>query len=428
MSKAPTKRILMLLENGSYPQDCRVLLQAESLSAAGYRVTVICPTAGASTRKWERVGQTQVYRYPGPPDLGGLVGYAIEYSYSILMQFVLSLYVFLRHGFDVIHMHTPPDLNAIIPFFYKLFGKKFVYDLHDLSPELYQAQRQGNGNRWLYGLLLKFEKFASQNADLLIATNQTQRDIHIRRCGADPAKCYVVRNGPNEFFLDNVTAKQELCEPGILNIGYVGVIGVQDGVDCLVRSINILVHQLARTNIQVIIVGAGPALADLKRLVNTLQLASYFKFTGMIPFPEVPPYIAAFDICSTPDPSNAYNDSCTTIKTMEYMAMRKPIVCFQTAENVKTAGASALYAEHNDEAHYARQLLRLLDDAELRKSMGDFARRRVEDGLTWRHQSEHLLAGYDSLFGCTRQVDKSVAPLTPQSDQRTQSTNEGSVR
>ena len=201
----------MLLENESYPGDCRVLLQAESLTVAGYRVSVICPTDKKSDRIAETVGDVRVFRYPHPPHINGLLGYSLEYGYSILMQFLISLYVFVRYGFDAIHMHTPPDMNAVIPAFYKVFGKKFVYDLHYLSPELYQAQRDGEGSKLIHSLLLWFERFASRTANVLIATNETQQNVQIHRSGASPSKCFVVRNGPNEAFMQTVTPKQEVC-------------------------------------------------------------------------------------------------------------------------------------------------------------------------------------------------------------------------
>lgn len=395
-------RILMLLENESYPEDCRVLLQAQSLVAAGYQVSVICPTDKNSTRFVETIDGVPVYRYPKPPHINGFLGYLFEYGYSMLMQFLYTVYLFLRRGFDAIHMHTPPDMNAIIPVFFKLFGKKFVYDLHDLSPELYLAQRNGDGNKIVHGLLLQFERFASRTANVLIATNETQRDVQIQRCGAAGAKCFVVRNGPNDSFLRDVSPKHELRHSGRMNIGYVGVIGVQDGVDYLVRAVHLLATEFRRTDFQVIIVGGGPAVGELKSLVKTLGLLDLFYFSGMIPFSEVPSYIAAFDVCSTPDPSNSYNDSCTTIKTMEYMAMGKPVVCFETSENIKTAGEAALYADNNDVKQYAALLDRLLDDVDLRERMGQIGRSRVLNGLTWNHQATQLILAYDKLFGFSR--------------------------
>jgi|LakMenEpi03Aug12_release.lakeMendotaPanAssembly.Ray.scaffolds.fasta_scaffold00009_126 glycosyltransferase involved in cell wall biosynthesis len=421
-------RVLMLLENESYPEDCRVLLQAESLLAAGYQVSVICPTDKNSTRRVETIDGVRVYRYPKPPHYNGFFGYVFEYGYSILMQFLFTVYLFLRRGFDAIHMHTPPDMNAIIPVFFKLVGKKFVYDLHDLSPELYLAQRGGEGSKILHWLLLQCEKFASRTANVLIATNETQRDVQVHRCGAAEAKCFVVRNGPNDSFLRDVSPKHKLRQPGRLNIGYVGVIGVQDGVDYLVRAVHLLVTEFQRTDLQVIIVGGGPAVDELKALVKSLGLWELFYFSGMIPFSEVPAYIAAFDICSTPDPSNSYNDSCTTIKTMEYMALGKPVVCFETSENIKTAGDAALYAKNNDVKQYAALMDRLMDNTDLREKMGQIGRSRVLNGLTWNHQSIQLIDAYDKLFGVSRNIGDNARDLSIGNLPKSKVLSEGCVK
>ncbi len=393
-----SKRILMLLENESFPEDCRVWLQSQALVAAGYRLSIICPTSRKFRAKRERIGQVEVYRYPKPLELPGFVGYALEFAYSFLMQLLLSVWVLLNSGFDAIHMHTPPDFNAVIPALFRWFGKRFIYDLHDLSPELYQAQRDGQGNRLIHRLLFWFERYACQRADLLLATNETQRNVQVRRCGANPAKCFVVRNGPSEAFLGSVAPLEKLRHPGCTTIGYVGVIGVQDGVDYLVRAVDCLVKQFDRSDIRAVIVGNGPAKGQLEQLVEQLQLQNYFSFMGYVPFEQVPAHIASFDICCTPDPSNAYNDSCTTIKTMEYMAMSKPVVCFETSENVKTAGAAALYASNNDVVQFARQILKLSDDVALRRRVGQEGRKRIEAGLTWEHQAAIMVAAYNHLF------------------------------
>lgn len=400
-------RILMLLENESMPDDNRVLLEAESLDAAGYQVTVICPT-GEFTAKHEWIDNIRVYRYPKPIEIGGFVGYVWEYGYSLTMMWIISIYVFLRRGFDAVHVHTPPDMTAMIAIFYQCFGKKFVFDLHDLSPELYLARGGKTDPNAVYHVLRFFERLACRRANRLIATNETQRSVQVDRCGADPERCYVVRNGPNEFFLNDVQPLPDFRLPGQLVLGYVGVIGIQDGVDYFIRTVEKLKNQHDRDDFRVVIVGHGPAADDLMKLAEQLGVADRITLTGMIPFPSVPRYIASFDICFTPDPSNDYNDSCTTIKTMEYMALRKPTVCFRTRENVLTAGDTALYADNNDIDDLARVTLRLMDDPELRRSLGEAARARVEDGLTWAHQAPRLIECYDDLFGQTSRVARTV--------------------
>ncbi len=395
--------ILMLLENESVPDDNRVLLEAESLVEAGYAVTVICPT-GASKKWSESIGGFHAYRYPKPAEFNGFLGYAWEYGYSLTMMFIYTWFVLFRRGFDVIHVHTPPDMTALIAIFFQWFGKKFVFDLHDLSPELYLARGENIQPGTVYRVLRYFERVACRNADRLIATNETQRRVQIDRCGANPDDCYVVRNGPNVFFLQHVEPEPTLRNTGKLVLGYVGVIGIQDGVDYFIRTLHELRTRHHRDDFMAVIVGSGPAIGELKTLATDLDVIDLVTFTGMIPFPSVPAYIAAFDICFTPDPSNAYNDSCTTIKTMEYMALRKPTVCFRTRENELTAGDSAIYANNNDVEDYARATIRLMDDPELRNRLGLLGRERIDKGLTWDHQAIHLLRLYDDLFGISREV------------------------
>ncbi len=391
------KRILMLLENGGYPGDTRVLLEAEALFRAGFDVTIICPTD--KSVKWaETIGGICVYRFPRTFSPTGFLGYVWEYGYSIIAMFLISIFVFLRRGFDVVHVHTPPDMTAVIAIFYQLFGKKFVFDHHDLSPELYLARRGDDRPNGVYKVLRFFERLACRRADRLIATNATQQSIQRQRCGAKAEHCYILRNGPNESFLKNVQPRPELRESGQFVLGYVGAIGIQDGVDYMVRVVHELKANRGREDFFAVIVGDGPALGDLKSLASELDVADVIRFIGSIPFSSVPAYIASFDICITPDPSNPYNDSCATIKTMEYMALRKPTVSFRTIENSRTAGEAALYADDNDVVAFAELVVQLMDDEPLRKSMGAIARRRIDSGLTWDHQAPQLLALYEDML------------------------------
>ncbi|MGK0238035.1 MAG: glycosyltransferase involved in cell wall biosynthesis [Candidatus Pelagisphaera sp.] len=412
MTRMPDRnyRILMLLENESVPEDCRVYLEAMSLVQAGYDVTVICPV-GESTRKFEMLDEIRVYRYPKLWEFGGFLGYLFEYSYSLIMMFLLTCFVLVRNGFDCIHVHTPPDLTAIIAIPFQWTGKHFVFDHHDLSPELYQIQKGTTKSGLVHRMLLKFERLACRNADRLIATNESQQRIEIERCGASPERCHIVRNGPNEIFLRDVEPLEELVHEGLPILGYVGAIGVQDGVDTLLRALHHLRFKMKRSDFLAVIVGDGPAFSSLKTLAKELGLTEHIRFTGMIPFRSVPAHVAAFDVCLTPDPSNPYNDSCTTIKTMEYMALRKPIVCFRTHENEVTAADTAIYIEDNDVPQYARAIARLLDDPLLRKSMGEAARSRIEDGLTWYHQQEELIELY-------RLLSESHLPMSSSSHRR----------
>lgn len=395
MRRSP-KRILMILENESVPDDSRVYLEAVALCAAGFSVAIVCPT-GSRTRLYELVDGIHVFRYPRPPIAGGFLGYVFEYLYSLVMATLYACYIYCRRGFDSVHVHTPPDLNALLAICFQFFGKPYVVDMHDLSPELYQARRAGKGNRLLHRLLLWFERVACRRADRLIATNESQRRIQIERCGANPDRCRVVRNGPDRRFLMDVEPIEELAGESRLIIGYVGMIGVQDGVEYFVEALDKL--KTRRTDFLGVIVGNGPALRQLRELAKQRGLNEFLKFVGFVDFTQVPRCIAAFDVCVTPDPSNSYNDSCTTVKTMEYMALGRPIVAFETPENRISAGGAALYAKPNDVQQFADCISELLDDPELRSRLGAVGRSRIEESLAWEHQQTQLVALYHELLG-----------------------------
>jgi len=391
------KHVLMLLENAGIPEDHRVVREAEALCQAGFQVSIICPAS--REQKWsEKLRGIQIYRFPESFSPSGFAGYIWEYGYSIAMFSVISFYVLIRRGFDVVHVHTPPDMTSVVAVIYQLFGKKFVFDHHDLSPELYLARRGNDTPNLAYKILRAFERLACCRADRLIATNLTQQAAQKQRGGAKPERCYIVRNGPDESFLKSVEPNVTLLRPGKLLLGYVGVIGIQDGVDYMIRVVRELKFTHRRSDFQAVIVGYGTALDDLKLLARELDVEEEIHFTGRVPFATVPPLIKSFDICFTPDPSNSYNDSCTTIKTMEYMSLSKPTVCFRTKENQFTAGDAALYAENNDIAEFAKLTIRLMDDPDLREKMGRLARQRIDDGLTWQRQAMQLVKLYSDLF------------------------------
>ncbi|RMF42660.1 MAG: glycosyltransferase [Planctomycetota bacterium] len=388
--------MLMVLENNSFPDDVRVMLEATSLVQDGFEVTVVCPTDG-HRRIVDAYQGVRILRYPSIWQLPGGIGHVIEFGYSLIAAGFCSLYVLLRHGFDAIHIHCPPDTNALLGIVYRWLGKTFVYDMHDLSPELYKAQRGGGGAASVVRSLRWFERLACRSADRLIATNATQRDVQIRRGGAPDYRCYIVRNGPNEQFLTDQPDGRSSSSSEIMTIGYVGLISPQDGVDRLIYALHELRETFGFHAFRASIVGDGPALPALRALTRQLNLEQHVDFVGRIPFEQVPAHIASADICVTPDPINDYNNSCTTIKTMEYMALRKPVVMFGTTENVATAGDGALVASEDTPQALAQGILRLAKDPELRRALGERGRQRVEAGLGWTAQATVLVDLYREL-------------------------------
>ena len=383
----------MLLENYPYPQDDRVRQEAASLVASGYGVSVICPLGPGQPWR-EEIDGVRIYRFPSPGSANSFLGYFWEYGWSMAATFALSLLVFLEDGFDVLHAHCPPDTFVLIGAFYKLLGKRFVYDHHDLAPELYRARFGGGGNRLVYSTLRLFETLSFRLADHVIATNQSYKTIEMQRGHVPEERITVVRNGPDLSRLQPADADPDLRRRAETIIAYVGVIGFQDGGDYLLRALKYLVHGLRRPSICCFIVGSGDALASLKSLTEQLGLADYVLFTGWIHHAEVGRYINSAHICVAPEPSNPYNDRSTIVKIMEYMALGKPIVAFDLPENRVTAEGAAVYAPPNDELEFARLIALLIDRPDQRKRMGQLGRERVEAELAWPYQAKHLLEAY----------------------------------
>lgn len=390
------KRVLMLLENNPYPQDVRVRREAVSLANAGYRVTVISPQAKGQPKR-DTVNGVEVRRYPPPPEGSGFLGFVWEYAYSMVCAFFLTAIVFVQKGFDIIHAHNPPDTFAFIAAPYKLFGVKFIFDHHDLSPEMYYARLNGMGNPSVYRVLIALEKFSCRLADRVIATNESYKRMQMQRGRVAEERISIVRNGPDIKDLRLAPPDSDLRAQGRILIGYVGVMGVQDGVDYLLRALRCLISDLGRTDFTCLLIGTGSAWSSLKTLATELGLDSYVCFTGWVSDADLLRYLSSLDICVDPDPSNPFNDRCTMIKIMEYMALAKPVVAFDLPEHRVTAQEAALYARPNDELNFAEQIVRLMDDPDLRELMGKIGRERVEKQLAWSHQAKKLLAAYEAL-------------------------------
>jgi glycosyltransferase involved in cell wall biosynthesis len=385
----------MFLENNTYPQDNRVRHEAKSLIEAGYQVTVICPKKKGQALR-EQVAQVNVYRYPAPPKAKGFAGYFVEYGYSLIATFLLSLVVFFREGYDVIHAHNPPDLFGLIGGFYKLLRKKFLFDQHDLSPELYFARFKGRGNRLTYKALLFFEWMSFRMADHVIATNESYKNIQMQRGKLPEERITIVRNGPDLNEMSFAAEYQAVCNDSI-TILYVGDMGFHDGVEYLLQSIQHLKNEICRTDFKCMLIGTGDAWVSLKALSESLQITEFLSFTGWINHDEIPKYLQAADICVAPEPANNYNSRSTAIKIMEYMAAEKPIVAFDLPEHRVTAGDAAIYAKPNDELDFARHISVLMDDQELRERLGRAGKERIESKLAWKHQQKYLIKAYMKL-------------------------------
>ncbi len=393
------RRILMLLENCPFPRDPRVRHEARALTDAGFSVTLICPHS--TGQAWsENYCGTRVIRYPVPPKFNNFIGYICEYGYSLFIFFVLSVYVWARYGIDAVHVHQPPDTGLLVAGFFKLFGKAYVMDHHDLAPELYNAHFLYRGKPAIYRALMWWEKKALHLADRVIATNESYKQIEIERAGISEEKITIVRNGPdlNEKPLRANLLDQKKPDDGI-TLGYVGVMGIQDGVDYLLKAFQLLVHELHQENVRCVLVGAGDAFLQMKQLSSDLGIDKHVEFTGWIDDPnEFNRHLERIDIGLSPEPSNAYNDTSTFIKVMDYMTFGKPLVAFDLPESRHSAGEAALYADGNDIFDFAQKIVMLMEDEERRRQMGAVGLERIRDELAWNHQAGKLVEMYRSLL------------------------------
>jgi glycosyltransferase involved in cell wall biosynthesis len=323
--------------------------------------------------------------------------YVREYSVALFMTFLLSVKVLGRHGFDVIHAANPPDIFFPIGLVYRLLGKRYVFDQHDLSPEVF-ATKFGGRLRPLHWLLLVLEWCSYRAADLVITTNESQKRFAITRGRCPPGKVCVVRNGPDLRRLRSVTPEPDVRRGRRYLLAYVGQMAMQDGIEYALHALRELVHKRGRRDVSLVLLGDGPCAPALRALARDLGLDPYVHFTGFVGADDLVRYLTVADVGLTPDPKNGMNEYCTMEKTLEYMAMGKPGVAFDLHETRQSAQDAALYATPNDIADYASKIETLLDDEDLRLRMGGRGRRYIEDALSWEHSKRRLVEAYERLF------------------------------
>jgi glycosyltransferase involved in cell wall biosynthesis len=400
MTAQKLRRVLIIVENLPVPFDRRVWQEATTLQQAGYLVSIICPKGNGYEKGREVIDNIHIYRHALPIEASGPLGYAIEYSWALFWEFMLTLRVLWTRGFDVIHACNPPDTIFLIGGFFKLFGKKFIFDHHDINPELYEAKF---GRRDVfYKLLVALERWTFRTANVSIATNESYKKIAVQRGGKRPERVFIVRSGPDLRRLKIVPPVPELKHGRQYLVGYVGVMGKQEGIDYLLRAVQHIVRDLKRSDIHFGLVGGGTDLVDMKAYARELGVSDFVTFTGRVPDQQMLEMLNTADLCVNPDVANEMNDKSTMNKIMEYMALGKPIVQFDLTEGRVSAQEASLYAEKNNELDLARKIVHLLDDAELRARMGRFGRSRVENELEWKYEVPKLLAAYDMAFAVER--------------------------
>ena len=401
MQFTPPRRVLIVVENLPVPLDRRVWQEATTLTENGYLVSVICPMGRGWMLPYEVIEGVHIHRHPAPPEAhSGAAAYAREYLMSMWHWFRLARVVWRRQGFDVIQGCNPPDLIFVLALWYRLWGVRYLFDHHDVCPELFEAKFGKRG--LLYTVMLIWERMTFATASVVISTNESFRAIAIRRGKMHPDDIFVVRSAPRTAtFTPGPGDPVHRKGAGTL-IGYVGVIGQQEGMDLLVAAADHLIRKLGHTDVHFAIVGFGPHVAEVERDVAARGLGAHFTFTGALYGADLLSVLNAIDIGVSPDPKNPMNDISTMNKVMEYMTLEKPLVQFDLTEGRASAGEASLYARANDPVDFAEKIATLIADPDLRAHMGQLGRSRVLDNLSWAHSAPKLLAAYDRIFAKRR--------------------------
>ena len=387
------RRVLIIVENQAVPLDPRVWREARSLSDHGYDVTVLCPQRKGCSRGYEVLDGVRIYRHPMPVEGRTPLGYLLEYACAFVLEFLYTSWIFLRHGFDVIEGCNPPDNIFLVALPFKIFGVKYIFDHHDANPELYVSKYGKQGG--LYKVLLTLEKWCYRLSDVVMATNASYRDMAISRGRILPENVFIVRNGPELKTFKPVSPNPARKHGKPYLVGYVGNMNFQDGLDILLDVAKQVKH-MGRQDVHFTCVGRGPELKKLQEMVQQMDLGDTVDFTGRVSDQDLIEILSTADVCVNPDRPSEMNDVSTMIKIMEYMALAKPIVQFDSKEGRFSAQEASLYAsKQGGVADFANKIIWLLDRPVERKRMGDFGKQRIEEQLAWTYSVPHLLAAYE---------------------------------
>ncbi len=377
------KKVLIIVENSPVPFDPRVWKEARSLQKNGYDVTVLCPRDKGYERGYEFLDGVHIYRHPRTDDGNSPFEYLLEYSSALFWEFLYSWWIYFRHGFHVIQGCNPPDTIFLVALPFKLLGVKYIFDHHDVNPELYVSKYGKQG--FLYKLLVWFEKLTFRFSDVVMSTNRSYGDLAVARGGLDPTDVFIVRNGPDSKTFKAAPPKLALKHNKPFLVGYVGTMSIQEGLDILL-DVALYIKNSGRNDVHFTCVGGGPGLAGLQKMVRDKHLEDTVNFTGRIPDEQLLDILSTADVCVNPDKPCEMNDLSTMIKIMEYMSLGKPIVQFDLKEGRFSAQEASLYADNtNQVADFAAKILWLLDNPGERKKMGEFGRKRIEEELAWEY-------------------------------------------
>jgi glycosyltransferase involved in cell wall biosynthesis len=391
-------RVLIIVQNLPVPFDRRVWLECQALTGDGYQVAVVCPK-GDGDPSYQVIDAVELYKYRPYAPGGSKISFITEYAYSFLATAWLTFKARRSGRFAVLQACNPPDIFWPIALALRVLDRtRFIFDHHDLCPELYES-RFPDGPKLPYRMLRALERRTHRTADHVISTNDSYREVAITRSGKRATDVTIVRTGPDPQRLRRGEPRPELRRGRRFLAAYIGVMGPQDGVDIVVRAADVVVHQLGRDDIAFTLIGKGDCFDDLVALRDELGLVGHVEFTGRAPDELVGRILSTADVGLSPDPKNPLNDVSTMNKTMEYMAFELPVVAFDLRETRVSAGDAGVYVEPNDVHKYAAAIVALMDDEPRRAMLGKLGRVRVEQELAWDHQARAYLGVYRRVTG-----------------------------
>ncbi len=395
MNGNENRRILIIVENLPVPFDTRVWQEATTLAENGYTVSVICPKGRGYTEDEETLQGVHIFRHNLPLEGNGALGYLREYLSAFREELKLAKKIYKEIGFDVIHGCNPPDDIYMVAKKFRRYGVRYVFDHHDICPELFEA-KFGRKTGLLYWSQLFFERQTYRHCTFAFVTNESYKRIAITRGRMDQERVIVLRSGPKLERMKVLEPVESIKRGYEYMVGYLGVIGQQEGIEFILEAAKYIKER--DNNVFWGIVGGGPHLEYLMRKAHEMGLDDCIEFTGRIPDQQMLEYLNTADVCVNSDRFNSMNDMSTMNKILEYMALAKPIVQFDLTEGRYSAKEASLYAKNNDAVDMAEKIIELLKNPEQRKRMGEYGKQRVEKELSWDHTSKALLYGYEQLF------------------------------
>jgi glycosyltransferase involved in cell wall biosynthesis len=396
-SAGERRRVLIVVQNLPVPFDRRVWLEATTLARSGFTVSVICPKGTGFRASREVLEGIHIYRYSIPFEAKGALGFAAEFVWCFVRTLFLSVRVSARGpGFDILHACNPPDTYWLLAVLWRPFGKTFVFDHHDLAPEMYRAKFGDRAKPWTEWALLRLERATFRWSDRVITTNESHRKIALERGRVPEERVFVVRSGPDPGRFDRYPPDASLKKGRSFLLVYLGEMCEQDGVDYLVRAIRILRDEM-RADFHCCFVGGGPHQPSLRAYAETLGVGDLCTFTGRVSDQKLCRILSSADLAIDPVPRTEWSDKSTMNKIVEYMYFGLPIVCFDLAESRESAGPAAVYARPNEERDLALTVHRLLDDPCRRAEMSRLAEKRLHERLSWEHSVPRLREAYADL-------------------------------